>query len=251
MRYAKSRNVFGHPIGENQHIAFTIARMEARVHSARLAWLDAAHRLVAGQPFKLEASLAKLIGSEAAMDNARDATQIFGGYGVMNENPVARHYRDSKILEIGEGTTQVQLMVIARELGFAGVAMTDDRDVEQRGLYYEELERGRPLPAPARAHDDRGGQRPVLDADHEPAGAAPGRRVVGRAAVRAAAGELDDDAVRAGGELGRAADAGHDRREPRVHRRPVPAPAVPRGHAVLVDGRARSGSRRRGPARGS
>ncbi|WP_421732991.1 acyl-CoA dehydrogenase family protein [Cellulomonas sp.] len=122
MRYAKSRNVFGHPIGDNQHIAFTIARMEARVHSARLAWLDAAHRLVAGQPFKLEASLAKLIGSEAAMDNARDATQIFGGYGVMNENPVARHYRDSKILEIGEGTTQVQLMVIARELGFSGAA---------------------------------------------------------------------------------------------------------------------------------
>lgn len=120
MRYAKSRNVFGHPIGDNQHIAFTIARMEARVHSARLAWLDAAHRLDAGQPFKLEASLAKLIGSEAAMDNARDATQIFGGYGVMNENPVARHYRDSKILEIGEGTTQVQLMVIARELGFSG-----------------------------------------------------------------------------------------------------------------------------------
>ncbi|KQR10386.1 acyl-CoA dehydrogenase family protein [Cellulomonas sp. Leaf334] len=120
MRYARSRNVFGHPIGENQSIAFTIARMEARVHSARLAWLDAAHRLVAGQPFKLEASLAKLIGSEAAMDNARDATQIFGGYGVMNENPVARHYRDSKILEIGEGTTQVQLMVIARELGFTG-----------------------------------------------------------------------------------------------------------------------------------
>lgn len=119
MRYAKSRNVFGHPIGDNQHIAFTIARMEARVHSARLAWLDAARRLVAGQPFKLEASLAKLIGSEAAMDNARDATQIFGGYGVMNENPVARHYRDSKILEIGEGTTQVQLMVIARELGFS------------------------------------------------------------------------------------------------------------------------------------
>jgi short-chain 2-methylacyl-CoA dehydrogenase len=119
MRYAKSRNVFGHPIGENQHIAFKIARMESRVHAARLAWHDAAHRLLAGEPFKLEASLAKLIGSEAAMDNARDATQIFGGYGVMNENPVARHYRDSKILEIGEGTTEVQLMVIARELGFA------------------------------------------------------------------------------------------------------------------------------------
>ena len=119
MRYAKTRNVFGRPIGDNQYIAFKIARMEARVHAARLAWYDAAHRLLAGEPFKLEASLAKLIGSEAAMDNARDATQIFGGYGVLNENAVARHYRDSKILEIGEGTTEVQLMVIARELGFA------------------------------------------------------------------------------------------------------------------------------------
>jgi alkylation response protein AidB-like acyl-CoA dehydrogenase len=119
MRYAASRNVFGHPIGDNQHIAFKIARMQARVHSARLAYYDAARRIDAGQPFKLQASLAKLIASEAAMDNARDATQIFGGYGFLNENPVARHYRDSKILEIGEGTTEVQLMVISRELGFA------------------------------------------------------------------------------------------------------------------------------------
>jgi short/branched chain acyl-CoA dehydrogenase len=118
IRYAKSRNVFGRAIGENQHIAFTIARMQARVHAARLAYYDAARKLDAGIPFKMEASLAKMIGSEAAMDNARDATQIFGGYGFMNENPVARHYRDSKILEIGEGTTEVQLMVISRELGF-------------------------------------------------------------------------------------------------------------------------------------
>jgi short/branched chain acyl-CoA dehydrogenase len=119
IRYAKSRNVFGHPIGDNQHISFKIARMQARVHAARLAYYDAARRIDAGIPFKLQASLAKLIGSEAAMDNARDATQIFGGYGFMNENPVARHYRDSKILEIGEGTTEVQLMVITRELGFS------------------------------------------------------------------------------------------------------------------------------------
>jgi short/branched chain acyl-CoA dehydrogenase len=118
IRYAKSRNVFGSPIGQNQHISFTIARMQARVHAARLAYYDAARRIDAGQPFKMQASLAKLICSEAAMDNARDATQIFGGYGFMNENPVARHYRDSKILEIGEGTTEVQLMVISRELGF-------------------------------------------------------------------------------------------------------------------------------------
>ena len=118
IRYAKTRVVFGRTIGSNQHIAFTIARMQARVHSARLATYDAAHKLVAGRPFKMEASLAKMISSGAAMDNARDATQIFGGYGFLNENPVARHYRDSKILEIGEGTTEVQLMVIARELGF-------------------------------------------------------------------------------------------------------------------------------------
>jgi hypothetical protein len=118
VRYAKTRNVFGKNIGSNQHIAFKIARMQARVHAARLAYYDAAFKLVAGKPFKMEASLAKMIGSEAAMDNARDATQIFGGYGFMNENPVARHYRDSKILEIGEGTTEVQLMIIARELGF-------------------------------------------------------------------------------------------------------------------------------------
>jgi alkylation response protein AidB-like acyl-CoA dehydrogenase len=118
MRYAKSRNVFGRSIGSNQHISFMIARMQARVHTARLATYDAANKLVAGEPFKLEASIAKLVSSGAAMDNARDATQIFGGYGFLNENPVARHYRDSKILEIGEGTNEVQLMVIARELGF-------------------------------------------------------------------------------------------------------------------------------------
>ncbi|KQR54301.1 acyl-CoA dehydrogenase [Leifsonia sp. Leaf336] len=118
VRYAKSRNVFGRSIGSNQHIAFKIARMQARVHAARLAYYDAAFKLIAGVPFKMEASIAKLIGSEAAMDNARDATQIFGGYGFLNENPVARHYRDSKILEIGEGTSEVQLMIISRALGF-------------------------------------------------------------------------------------------------------------------------------------
>ncbi|MFC8599018.1 MULTISPECIES: acyl-CoA dehydrogenase family protein [unclassified Isoptericola] len=119
LRYARERSVFGHAIGSNQHIAFTLARMQARVHSARLCWLDAALKQVHGKPFKAEASVAKLVGGEAAMANARDATQIFGGYGFLNENPVARHYRDSKVLEVGEGTTEVQLMVIARDLGLA------------------------------------------------------------------------------------------------------------------------------------
>jgi hypothetical protein len=116
---ANSRNVFGRSIGSNQHIAFKIARMQARVHTARLAYYDAALKMINGKPFKMEASIAKMVGSEAAMDNARDATQIFGGYGFLNENPVARHYRDSKVLELGEGTTEVQLMVISRALGFA------------------------------------------------------------------------------------------------------------------------------------
>ncbi|MBH0780924.1 acyl-CoA dehydrogenase family protein [Nocardia bovistercoris] len=117
VRYAKERLAFGQPIGRNQAIAFKIARMEARAHAARTAYYDAAALMLAGKPFKKQASIAKLVASEAAMDNARDATQIFGGNGFMNEYAVARHYRDSKILEIGEGTTEVQLMLIGRELG--------------------------------------------------------------------------------------------------------------------------------------
>jgi short/branched chain acyl-CoA dehydrogenase len=117
VKYAKEREAFGRPIGQNQAIAFKIARMEARAHTARTAYYDAAARMMAGLPFKKEAAIAKMISSEAAMDNARDATQVHGGYGFMNEYPVARQYRDSKILEIGEGTSEVQLMLIARELG--------------------------------------------------------------------------------------------------------------------------------------
>jgi alkylation response protein AidB-like acyl-CoA dehydrogenase len=117
VKYAKEREAFGQPIGRHQSIAFTIARMEARAHTARTAYYDAAALMLAGKPFKKQAAIAKLVASEAAMDNARDATQIHGGYGFMNEFTVARHYRDSKILEIGEGTTEVQLMLIAREVG--------------------------------------------------------------------------------------------------------------------------------------
>ena len=117
VKYAREREAFGQPIGRYQSIAFTIARMEARAHTARTAYYDAAALMLAGKPFKKEAAIAKLVASEAAMDNARDATQIHGGYGFMNEFTVARHYRDSKILEIGEGTSEVQLMLIAREVG--------------------------------------------------------------------------------------------------------------------------------------
>jgi alkylation response protein AidB-like acyl-CoA dehydrogenase len=117
VKYAAERTAFGQAIGRYQAIEFKIARMEARAHAARTAYYDAAALMLAGKPFKKQAAIAKLVASEAAMDNARDATQIHGGYGFMNEYTVARHYRDSKILEIGEGTTEVQLMLIAREIG--------------------------------------------------------------------------------------------------------------------------------------
>lgn len=118
--YAGKRTVFGAALSTRQNAQFTLARMRARVHTARLAWHHAARLRDAGRPFAEEAAIAKLVSGEAAMDNARDATQIFGGNGFMNEYSVSRHYRDSKILEIGEGTTEVQLLVIARSLGLVG-----------------------------------------------------------------------------------------------------------------------------------
>jgi alkylation response protein AidB-like acyl-CoA dehydrogenase len=115
--YAKQRHAFGQPIGRFQAIQFKIADMEMRAHTARLAYYDAAARLMAGADFKRQAAIAKLYASEIAVTNAREATQVHGGYGFMNETPVARFWRDSKILEIGEGTSEVQRMIIARDLG--------------------------------------------------------------------------------------------------------------------------------------
>ena len=117
VRYAGEREAFGHRIGEYQAVAFKIADMELRAHTARLAYHDAGARMLAGEPFKHEAAIAKLYSSEIAVTNAREATQVFGGYGFMNEFPVARFWRDAKILEIGEGTSEVQRMLIARDLG--------------------------------------------------------------------------------------------------------------------------------------
>ena len=117
VRYAGQREAFGRPIGANQAIAFKIADMEVRAHTARLAYYDAAGRMLRGEPFKRQAAIAKLYSSEVAVTNAREATQVHGGYGFMNEFPVARMWRDSKILEIGEGTSEVQRMLIARDLG--------------------------------------------------------------------------------------------------------------------------------------
>jgi alkylation response protein AidB-like acyl-CoA dehydrogenase len=122
LRYAGQRAAFGRAISEYQSIQFKIADMEARTCAARTAYYAAAAMLLAGQPVKKEAAVAKLVASNAAMDNARDATQIFGGYGFMNEYPVGRFYRDAKILEIGEGTSEVQRMLIARHLGLTAAA---------------------------------------------------------------------------------------------------------------------------------
>jgi short-chain 2-methylacyl-CoA dehydrogenase len=127
LSYAAQRRAFGRPIGANQSIQFKIADMDMRAHTSRLAWYHAASLLVHGERFKKEAAIAKLHSSEAAVSNAREATQIHGGYGFMNEYPVARFWRDSKILEIGEGTSEVQRMLIARELG-----MVDSRPADNR-----------------------------------------------------------------------------------------------------------------------
>jgi short-chain 2-methylacyl-CoA dehydrogenase len=117
--YSRQREAFGSPISAYQGVQFMIAEMEANARTARLAWRDAANRMVAGESLRQAAAVAKLHAGEMAMANARMATQVHGGYGFMNEFPVARFYRDAKILEIGEGTTEIQKMVIARGLGIS------------------------------------------------------------------------------------------------------------------------------------
>ena len=116
-RYANERIAFGRAIGANQAIAFAIADLAVAAHAARLLTYQAAELADAGKPYKTEAAMAKLYATEAAVSATRTATQVFGGAGYMDETPVARHYRDSKVLEIGEGTSEVQRLVISRALG--------------------------------------------------------------------------------------------------------------------------------------
>jgi short/branched chain acyl-CoA dehydrogenase len=115
--YAQQRQAFGVPISHYQAVSFAIADMAARAHTSRLAWREAAARHAAGLDFKAAAAIAKLHSSDAAMLNSRAATQVHGGYGFTNDSVVGRFYRDAKILEIGEGTNEVQRLLIARELG--------------------------------------------------------------------------------------------------------------------------------------
>ena len=120
VRYANDRHTFGRPIGSRQGVAFQLADLAVSVEAARLLTYKAAALRDAGRPgsqVKQAAAIAKLYSTEAAVTATRTATQVFGGNGFMEEYPVARFYRDAKILEIGEGTSEVQRMLIARGLG--------------------------------------------------------------------------------------------------------------------------------------
>jgi butyryl-CoA dehydrogenase len=115
--YAGERQAFGRPIGANQAVAFACSDLAVMAENARLLTYQAAWRRDTGRPYKREAAIAKLYATESAVTATRMATQVFGGYGFMDETLVARQYRDAKILEIGEGTSEIQRLVIARDLG--------------------------------------------------------------------------------------------------------------------------------------
>ena len=117
LEHAKNRRQFGQPLSKFQAIQFKLADMAAQLEAVRLLVYRAAQLRDAGRPFRREAAMAKLLSSRLAMHAATEAVQIHGGYGYMHEYPVARFFCDAKVLEIGEGTNEIQHLVIARELG--------------------------------------------------------------------------------------------------------------------------------------
>ncbi len=117
VRYAQDRTAFGRPIGANQGLAFQLADLAVMAETSRLLTYHAAGLYDSGRPSKQAAAMAKLHATENAVHATRMATQVFGGSGFMDENPISRFYRDAKILEIGEGTSEIQRLVISRELG--------------------------------------------------------------------------------------------------------------------------------------
>jgi alkylation response protein AidB-like acyl-CoA dehydrogenase len=122
--YAQERETFGKPIIEHQGLAFLLADMEAAVQSARATTLHAARLKDAGLPFSREASVAKLVATDQAMKVTTDAVQVFGGYGYTRDFPVERYMREAKVMQIFEGTNQIQRMVIARHLAQGGGSIT-------------------------------------------------------------------------------------------------------------------------------
>ena len=117
LEYARERRQFGQPISKFQAIQFKLADMATAVELARLAVYRAAWLKDRGLPFTRESAMAKLFASETAVKTALEAIQIFGGYGYTKEYPVERYLRDAKLMEIGEGTSEIQRLVIARQLG--------------------------------------------------------------------------------------------------------------------------------------
>jgi len=114
--YAAGRSQFGRPIIEFQGMEFLLADMAAAVESARATYLEAARRRDRGLPFRRQASIAKLVATDAAMRVTTDAVQVLGGAGYTRDFPVERYMREAKVPQIFEGTNQIQRMVIAREL---------------------------------------------------------------------------------------------------------------------------------------
>ncbi len=123
VKYAGEREAFGRPIGSFEALQFKMADMKVAVENGRLGYLRAAWLKDHGRPYKTEASIAKLYASEMAVSCAREAVQVHGGYGFIEEFPVARFYRDAKVLEIGEGTSEIQRLLIARDLGLPGTEL--------------------------------------------------------------------------------------------------------------------------------
>jgi short/branched chain acyl-CoA dehydrogenase len=126
LQYAGERQTFGGPIGRKQGLAFQVSDLQVMLDASRLLTykaaamkdaMDAGSSSVTMGSFKQAAAVAKLYATESAVTATRIATQVFGGYGFMEEYPVTRFYRDAKVLEIGEGTSEVQRMLIARGLG--------------------------------------------------------------------------------------------------------------------------------------
>jgi short-chain 2-methylacyl-CoA dehydrogenase len=117
LRFVKDRESFGQPLGSHQGVAFGVADIAASAATARVLTYDAAWKFDHGQPIRQEAAIAKLVASELANKAAYQATQLQGGYGFIQETAATRHYQDARILTIGEGTSEIQRMLIARGLG--------------------------------------------------------------------------------------------------------------------------------------
>jgi len=121
VRYAQQRRAFGQPIARQQAVQFKLAEMERRIQASRLLIWRAAWLKDTGQPYAREASMAKLYASEAATWVTHQAVQVHGGYGYVKEFAVERYYRDARVMEIYEGTSEIQRLVIARSLLKDGV----------------------------------------------------------------------------------------------------------------------------------